>query len=585
MAMTARFASRLAWFAAAASLVSCSAHTELVKSNERLIKADTIAATGWKDEAPAPPSVTPPPDFVSVSEEIVPLKTKMVNIVVRNSSLGDVLHVVAEASGLNLVIDRDVALDQPVTLSLRNVSADDALKTIFSSVDCFYTVSNNILKVEAVGTKVFELGHPALVNTYSVDVGGDILGGAMISASGGSGSGSSSSSSSSSSSGSSNIKGAITAGGKADAKAYDFWESLEKALDNIMGKKELAAKTAAKTQQDRPLNQQANPGGALPAGAMGNPATIDRGATGATQSVDNQSQQSITISRLTGTIMVTATRKNMEKLERYIENVKRVLGRQVMIEARIIEVQLSESLNYGIDWSFLKNIKDVGTLNSGFGALNLATTTLNGATAAAASSSKFQLGISRSDFQALLTALKTQGDVKTLSNPKINVMNGHASILTVGRNTSFISKVGTTTTYNGSTALTSYDVQTNSVLSGLMVGIVPYISETGEISLNITPITSDLVTLTDKSVGASGNQTTISIPTVDLREMTTTVKMRDGQMVIIGGLISKKNTSNDEKVPFLGDIPYLGKLFTRTTNSTSRSELVLLLRPQIVNND
>ena len=556
---------------ATAFLVSCSAHSEAVKSNERLIKRDAIQSSGLKEDAPPPPAVTSKPDFVSVSEDIVPIKTKMVNIVVRNSSLGDVLHVVAQASGLNLLIDREVYLDQPVTLSLRNVSAEDALKSIFTSVDCFYTVTNNVLRVESVGTKVFELGHPALVNTYSIDVGGDILGGAMSLAAAGASGG-----------GASNIKGSIQSGSKGDGKAYDFWESMEKALDNIMGKKELPGTKSARPGDAGLQGKAANP----PLNQGGAGSILDRASTGVTQAVENPSTQSVTINRLTGTIMVTATRKNLEKVERYIENVRKVLSRQVMIEARIIEVQLNEGLNFGIDWSLLEqNLKHLGgPLNSSFGALNLATTSFDSATAAAASGSKFQVGVSRANFQGLLTALKTQGDVKTLSNPKINVMNGHASLLTVGRNTSFIAKV-TTTTDSTANATTKFDVVTSSVLSGLMVGIVPFISETGEISLNITPITSDLVTLTEKSVGAGGNQTTISIPTVDLREMTTTVKMRDGQLVIIGGLISKKETSNEEKVPIIGDIPLLGKLFTRTNNVASRSELVLLLRPHIVSND
>jgi type II secretory pathway component GspD/PulD (secretin) len=185
-----------------------------------------------------------------------------------------------------------------------------------------------------------------------------------------------------------------------------------------------------------------------------------------------------------------------------------------------------------------------------------------------------------------MTALKTQGDIKTLSNPKINVMNGHPSILTVGTNTSFISRVTTTTTATASGNMISFAPETSSVLSGMVIGIVPFISEKGDISLNITPITSDLIDLKDKTFGSAGNLVTITIPTVALREMTTTVKMRDGQMVIIGGLISKKESSNQEKIPFLGDIPYLGKLlFTRTNNLESRSELVLLLRPQIVENE
>lgn len=576
MTITAlRCLARLAVLATVVSVTACAAQPGAIRSDKPLINEGMTRAPGWKPEAPSPPSEVRPPDFVPVTEEIVPLKTKMVNIVVRNSSLGDVLHVLAEASGLNLLIDRDVPLDQPVTLSLRNVSADDALKTVFSSVDCFYTIQGNVLRVESVGTRVFELGHPALVNSYNMDVGGDILGGAM-----------------SATGGSSNLKGTITSGSKADTKAHDFWESLEKSLEGLMGKKDAQGARAARTSDSRSQSQEKQTGREKPSqtakeGANGDLTVMERASGGATVSGESQPQQSIIVNRLTGTIVVTATRKGMEKVERYIENVRKVLNRQVMIEARIIEVQLSEGLNFGIDWSFLENVKGLGgPVNAGFGALNIATRDFTAATDSAANASRFQVGISRANFQALLTALKTQGDVKTLSNPKINVMNGHASILTVGRNQSFISRItSSTTAAAGSTPVTTFSVETSSVLSGMIIGIVPFISETGEISINITPITSDLVTLQEKSVGAAGNQTLISIPTVDLREMTTTVKMRDGQMVIIGGLISRKETSNEEKIPFIGDIPFLGKLFTRIDNKESRSELVLLLRPHIVSSE
>lgn len=509
-------AARLIVFAFFILLAACSAPGKAERPDEPLIK-EKFPRTSPANVEPQKNS-EPPPFFTSSTEEIVPLKTKIVNIVVRNSSLGDVLHVLADASGLNLLVDKDVNLDQRVTLSLRNSLAEDALKTIFSNLDSFYTIDNNVLKVEAMGTRVFELGHPALVNTYSMDVGGDIL----------------------SASGANGLKGTITSGSKADGKAFDFWESMEKSLEHLLGKQE--GKESSGRQQ-----------------------------------------QNITVNRLTGTIIVTASRRSMDKVERYLDNVRKVLGRQVVIEARIIEVQLSKSLEYGVDWTFLEKTAG-GTVNSGFGALNLATTNFNGATQAAASASKFQFGVTRANFQAILTALQTQGNLKILSNPKINVMNGHASILTVGTNTSFISKVTTTTTATAAGNSISFVPETTSVLSGLIIGIIPYISDTGEISLSITPITSDLVNLTDKTFGTAGNELTITIPTVALREMTTTVKMWDGQTAVIGGLISKKESTNEEKVPLLGSIPYLGKLFTRVNNTESRSELILMLRPSLVDN-
>lgn len=532
--MSAMLCRHLVPVLAVALLTACSANKPAAKSDEHLINDSIPRSPAWKVDPPPPPSEPQPPAFVSMPEEIVPLKTKIVTIVVRNSTLGDVLHIIADASGLNLMIDRDVPLDQPITLSLKNATAEDALKSVFSSADCFYTITNNVLKVESVGTRVFELGHPALVNSYSMDVGGNISGAGM--------------------------SAAITAGSKADGKAHDFWSSMETSLASIMDKRGTsAAQTGSGIEQKHKSTNRSGEGSA---------------------------QQSVTVNRLTGTIMVTASRKNLEKVEQYLDNVRKVLNRQVMIEARIIEVTLNEGLNFGIDWSFLKNAGALGgTLSGGLGSLNLANTSFNDARNAAANSSKFQVGLARTDFQALLTSLKTQGEIKTLSNPKINVMNGHASILTVGTNTSFISKVTTTTSTNAGGNTISFVPETTSVLSGMIIGIVPFISEKGDISLNITPITSDLVNLQDKTFGSGSNQTTITIPTVALREMTTTVKMRDGQMVIIGGLISKKESSNQEKIPLIGDIPYLGKLFTRTNNTESRSELVLLLRPHIVENE
>jgi MSHA type pilus biogenesis protein MshL len=516
-------------------LAACAAENRTAVNDDHLVKDGVPRSPDWKVEQKEPAPELQPPAFVSMPEDIIPFKTKIVNIVVRNSPFRDVLHIIANASGLNLLADRDVPLDLPMTLSLRNATAEDALKTVVANADCFYTITNNVIKIESVSTRVFEMGHPALINTYSMDVGG--------------------------SASTAGMSGSIRSGGKADDKAQDFWGSLESSLNSIFDKK------------DTPATQSPTNGDA---------------AIKAAPRSEGQLQQSITINRLTGTIMVTASRKNLEKIEHYLDNVRKVLGRQVMIEARIIEVNLSDGLNYGIDWSFLENFKGLGNsaLNTGFGTLNVGNTLQTNATADAAGSGKFQVGITRGNFQGLMAALKTQGDIKTLSNPKINVMNGHPSILTVGTNTSFISRVTTTTTATASGNMISFAPETTSVLSGMIIGIVPFISEKGDISLNITPITSDLIDLKDKTFGSAGNLVTITIPTVALREMTTTVKMRDGQMVIIGGLISKKESSNQEKIPFLGDIPYLGKLlFTRTNNLESRSELVLLLRPQIVENE
>jgi MSHA type pilus biogenesis protein MshL len=476
-----------------------------------------------KPERPAP-SELKIPEFIPVTEDISPVKTRIVDIVARNTPLRDVLHVIAEATGLNLVMEKGVAAETPITLTLKNVSAEDALNTIFTSVDYFYAVKDNMLIVKAVDTRIFELGHPAIVQTYSVDVGGDILGGATGSLTAGG----------TTTGGTTTIKGNITQTSKSDATAFNFWDAIEKSIASILG-------TTA-------------------AAAPGQPASV---------------QQSFTINRLTGTIFVTAAKRNLERVEQYISTIKKVISRQVLVEAKIIEVQLSEGLKYGIDWTFLNRTLGDGQISivsSGFSSVVPLT------------SPNINFGITRgTSFSTLLQALKQQGEVRTLSNPRVNIMNGQTALLSVGRNVSFISKVETTTTTAaGATPTTTFTVTTSNILSGIIIGIVPYINENGEISLTVTPIISDLVQLQDKAIGSGTSQTQISLPTVDLRELSTTVKVRDGQMIIIGGLISKKENLQDNKVPGLGDIPLLGEAFKSRDKSESRTELVVILQPVLV---
>lgn len=470
-----------------------------------------------KPERPAP-SEPKIPEFIPVTEDLSPVKTRIVDLVARNTPLRDVLHVIAEATSLNLIIEREVASETPLTVTLKNISAEAALDAIFSTVDYFYTIKDNVLIVKAVDTKIFELGHPAIIQSYSVDVGGDILGAAGVTGGG-------------TAIGTANIKGGVTQTVKSDTTAFNFWDAIEKSIATLL------ASAAGQ-----------------PAGAVAIP-------------------QGFTVNRMTGTVVVTASKRNIERVEQYINTIKMVISRHVLVEAKIIEVQLSESLKFGVDWNFVNRIL-------GDGQLNIASTGFS-AIAAPVGGPSFMMGISRgASFSALLKAIQQQGEVRTLSNPRVNIMNGQTALLSVGRNVSFISRVDTnTTTAAGAAPVTTFTVQTSNILSGIIIGIVPYISENGDITLTITPIISDLVQLEDKTIGSAANQMQISLPTVDLKELSTTVKVRDGQMVIIGGLISKKEGLHDSEVPGLGKVPVLGELFKSRDRTETRSELVIILQP------
>jgi type II secretory pathway component GspD/PulD (secretin) len=185
------------------------------------------------------------------------------------------------------------------------------------------------------------------------------------------------------------------------------------------------------------------------------------------------------------------------------------------------------------------------------------------------------------NIKALVNALEQQGDVRLLSNPRINMMNGQTAMLTVGRNTAYISSIESTT-LQGTNPVVTYSVGTSSILSGITIGIVPFVNELGEISLTITPILSDLVSLDTKNIGSPLQQLQISLPVVDLRELSTTAKVRDGQVLVIGGLTRRGERVKENATPFLSGVPLLGGLFRSTDRGETSNELVILLQPALL---
>lgn len=478
------------------------------------VAADSNAASTLKQSHPPVRPRPERPGPVPVAEDLSPLDTKIISLSLRGNPMKEAVYAIAEATGLNVVMQSGVDPEIPITVSLARVTAGEALETILSSINYFYTLKGNILIISALDTMVFEIGRPSVIQQYSVNVGGDILGAARGSDGG--------------------VTGEVSQKVSSDETSFKFWDALEKSLSGILG--------------------------------LGSKATAPAKA-----------KATLIVDRMTGTIMVTSTRNNLLKVERFLTRVRNILNRQVVIEARIVEVKLTGALKYGIDWSFLGDgIDGVGSLGGGTSKF----------TDILSNAANFNFTINGGDFTSVLKALKEQGELNILSNPRVNILNGQTAVLSVGRKVDFISKVETTTqdTTAGATPTITFTVETGSILSGLMFGIVPYVEDGGrEVTLAITPVISDLVKLEDKKVGEVGsNSIEISLPTVDLRELSTTVKVGSGDMVIIGGLMESERSSDDKAVPFISDIPVLGSLFKSRDTKHSKTELVIMLKPLVM---
>ncbi|MBF0327978.1 MAG: pilus (MSHA type) biogenesis protein MshL [Nitrospirae bacterium] len=517
-----------------------------------------------KRDKPIPPKPEAP-EFVAVSEDASPLKTRMIDIVAKNIALGDVLNVIAEATNLNLSLDKDVDTGKTLSLNLKNVTAEDALNTVFTSFDYYWTLKNNMLIVRAVDTKIFEIGHPAVTQTLDIDIGGDIIGGAMSAAGGGA----------------SNIKGNITQKIASDKSGLDFWTAIEGSIGNIMGASCGSGGGGAARSQSAPAQSQQSAQPAAQALLQSQSQGIQLSGPSQASPV-SAARETCSVNKMAGTIMITTTKRNMEKIEQYINVVKKVLNRQVVVEAKIIEVNLNNNLTFGIDWSAVRHSIASSDRLAASTMSTLTTPTLTtsgGFSSVLSTGSFFTARWGRGDmFQVLLNALQTQGDIRTLSNPRINLMNGQTALLGVGRSRTYLAKIQTNVTA-GTTTTTSTTTEDRTVLSGLMIGIVPYINDAGEITLTVTPIISELNSL-DTIALAGGN--TIQLPTIDLREMSTTVKVKDDEVVVIGGLIKRNEGVQDKQVPLLGSIPLIGNLFKSKTKTDEKTELVVIIHPVLV---
>ncbi len=507
-------------FIAAAALVFCAAFVSCPQAAELrggadsaaliAVPADSVKNTPRRHAMPRRAAA----EFIPAPEDLSPLTTKTLSLSLRNNAMKEALYAIAAATGLNVVIDSGVDSEIPITVSLERVTAREALETILSSINYFYTLKGNILIISATETRIFEMGRPSVIQQYSVNVGGDILGAAEASGGG--------------------VMGDVSQKMSSDNVSFKFWDTIEKSLKGILG---LGA------------------GGAE---------TLKASST-------------LTVDRMTGTIMVTSTRRKLDKVERFLTRVRDILNRQVAIEARIVEVKLTGGLKYGIDWSFLgRGIQGLGSIGAGAAKF----------TDILANAANFNFTIKGGDFTSVLKALKEQGEINILSNPRVNIMNGQTALLSVGRKVDYISKVETTTqdTSAGTTPTITFTVETGSILSGIIFGIVPYVEDGGhEVTLAITPVISDLVKLEDKKVGdVASNSITISLPTIDLKELSTTVRVVSGDMVIIGGLMESERASDDKAVPLLSEIPLIGALFKSKDSKHSKTELVIMLKPVVL---
>ncbi|GAB6072289.1 pilus (MSHA type) biogenesis protein MshL [Venenivibrio stagnispumantis] len=443
------------------------------------------------------------------AEKPVLPKKKLYTLSLEDAPLKTILYALTKDTNINVILAPDIDPNIKITANFKNVTFEDALETILKIANLSYEQKNNLIYIKSTMTKTFKIPYVKSISNYSSDLGGDVLGGT-----GGSGGGTGGGTGSGT--GTTNLKGKFSINYKAEEDVNDLYKQIEDNLSSILSEK-----------------------------------------------------GKYTLNKFSGILIVEDRRDRIELIEKFLESLKKEIEKQVQIEAKIVEVSLSDSYAFGIDWSVLtKNF--LGT-----GAQVVVSQTLS------LPNSNASINVVSSDFNALLTALAQVGKVETLSNPRIRVINGQSALISSGTIIPFWEKelnaVGGTATTQPITTVTY--TRTN-ILSGIMLGVTPYIDDDGEITLNVVPVATNIQGT--KQLTENG-QVVAEAPIIAVKETGTVIKVKDGDIVIIGGLISKENNDTENKVPVLGDVPGFGNLFKQKSVSKTRKELIIFLKPTIIN--
>ena len=293
--------------------------------------------------------------------------------------------------------------------------------------------------------------------------------------------------------------------------------------------------------------------------------------------VGDENGRSVIVSPQAGLVTIKALPGEIAAVKRFIESTEEHLRRQVIIEAKIMEVTLNDDYQQGVKWDqVLGHIEstDIGFSTTG----NIIGNTISSAVGGVTS-----LSFLNKDFSGVIDLLSTQGNVQVLSSPRITATNNQKAIIKVGEDEYFVTDVSSTTT-TGTSTTTTPEIDLTPFFSGIALDVTPQIDANGEVILHIHPS----VTITDeqtKTIRLSDQDIILPLAQSSVRESDTIIRARSGEIVVIGGLIETRKVDIESKTPFFGEIPIMGALFKSKSESVQKKELVILLKPVVIGHD
>ncbi|MFZ5557927.1 MAG: pilus (MSHA type) biogenesis protein MshL [Pseudomonadota bacterium] len=304
-----------------------------------------------------------------------------------------------------------------------------------------------------------------------------------------------------------------------------------------------------------------------------NPAVLQSAGSTTVRRATYREAASVIANPETGVLTVRATARQHEKVQEFLDQVMTNARRQVMIEATVLEVNLSDNYQQGIDWGLiLKN-----------GRWNLSQTTAG--LPSAITNTLFTGTYTGGDFKATIKLMESFGTVKVLSSPKISVINNQTALLKVVDNRVYFTIEAQQTQAVNAGTLATFTTTVNTVPVGFVMSVTPQISETDTVLLNVRPSISRVTGfVNDPNPLLAAANVVSQIPEIQTREMESVLRVNSGDTAVMGGLMQDGVENRDDGIPGVSRVPLVGEFFTQRNDTRTKSELVIFLRPVVIRN-
>jgi len=486
-----------------------------------------------------------------------PESPRRISLSVRDADLKDLLRAAAEDTDFNITFDADIET-RIKGLDLKGVTLQEILDQILPNLGMGYVKTGRTLHIQKSegGLRFYQVDHLAMrrlgSKAFMVNASGQ-----LIQSTGGSGGSSEGGTGGDSGGGQGTGSSSAYTSSLSTGNGFDPWDEMRSGLTTLVF--------------GEPINSDS---ASTAGGQVSGPTSLSFARNGKTLMIHPDS----------GLVVLGADPGTHKRVDAYLQELRRRNRRQVLLEARIVEVTLGNDSQIGVDWNGLLS---PGAASGGTGT-DIRGTFATGATSNtnldAATEGLAKLVVQNARITATLSALAREGRLQVLSSPRISTLNNQKAILRVVREEAFFLQNSQTTASGSGPVSTTVNITPMIVPVGIVLDILPQVADDNTVTLAVNPSISEIVAVRSLVVQAAGNSggASATLPVVDRRDLDAVVRLKSGETLVLAGIIRSKEGVDDRGVPWIRKIPFLGNFFTKKEKTKTHTELAIFITPTLI---